>query len=396
MRKNLILPLVIILSFFITSCSHFFDSPDGSIVFWRDKTDTRITSKTKMKPFAHLKYPIVVASQLCENHNLFGVEQWYSRVWQIGNILVVFDAETETVYDWAFAEGALGWNNFQMIQVGNNWWISGNNGIATKLDATTGEITSYEHEVPSHFICDNSNTNSLILEEYQHDEELKKTYKKVYCFNTDKGLIENTWNIFADGTIDDFKCDAKGAFFTCYKKENKSYFAKFMQDGSFEETEIVEEWENDQKHSYHINYMDDKFLYLHAHDLYGDINSMYPSMLKYDINTHVFSRINIDDVTSAKYNLYEGINIEGKTYYICLQEDGKDLKFGLFNEESQKIDLLPQTLAHNYTGFPYACGTKIFLLEWWNLTDIHYEWYDTKTGEYINPVRITLDEILEN
>ncbi len=120
-------------------------------------------------------------------------------------------------------------------------------------------------------------------------------------------------------------------------------------------------------------------------------------MLKYDFKTQLFTQVDISSVTESKYEIFPGPMIDEKLYFICLSNKwGEGLRFALYNSEKNKVELFDQILADNYTGFPYVSGSKVFILDWWNLEVLKYKWYDTKTGEYINPITITLDEILEN
>ncbi len=237
MKKLIHILLLIMISLSIASCRQF-DSSEGSIIYWPNKIDSRVKDKTKMKPFDHLENPIVVAIPLYEKHNLFGVEKWDSRVWQKGNILVVFDTESESIYDWAFSDGSLGWPNYQLLPIKNTWWMSGENGVATKLDASTGEISVYEHGISSSIQCHNLTGNSFLLDEDSFDSKNRKNVTYIYSFNTDKCELEYNWEIYNDDYIEEYTCDSDGNFYACYSREKRKYFVKLKSNGDFEERKL--------------------------------------------------------------------------------------------------------------------------------------------------------------
>lgn len=402
MKKNKIFILIFLVLFWSISisCSNYFDDADGTIFYWPGEYQKKITKKVRMKSFDNLECPIVVAMPFYVNHNLLGIEKWGSTTWQIGNILVVFDTKTEMVYDWAFTKGSCGWNDYQMVPIDKSWWISGSDGKTTKLDACTGEITVYEHGIESHIICNNAEKNTFLLMNNEHYDVENDIYVKTIssfdiCTNRIK---EEKWvlDFEEDEDISQFMCDFEGNFWSCSTLNNKKYLIKLSPNGEVEKIEIREDWTDNKKHSYNVLHVDNNCVFIHAHDYRNEKNSLYPCMLKYDINSHTFIPIDISSISSSLYNLYEGITVNGNCYFICLSEEiGDNLRLGLYNPEKQSIELIEQKFAYNYTGWPYACGTKIFLLDWWNTQNLKYEWYDTQNGESISPKTITLDEILK-
>ena len=120
-------------------------------------------------------------------------------------------------------------------------------------------------------------------------------------------------------------------------------------------------------------------------------------MYEYNISDQKFEAVDISAITLADYDIFNGININGKTFFICLSgKFGENSRIAYYNHENKKLDFLDGVLAHNFTGWPYACGDRIYMLDWWNTQVLQYVWYDVETGEFSEPNIISLEDIISN
>lgn len=88
---------------------------------YMDSDDTaHIEAKRSIRPFSHLKEPIVVTMPVYSSRHLFGNKSWDSMQDQKGDIFVVIDLATDTVWDWIFFPGKHGWTNWRCVEAGSS------------------------------------------------------------------------------------------------------------------------------------------------------------------------------------------------------------------------------------------------------------------------------------
>ena len=374
----------------ITGCNNMYEKIDR-MLYWPEGIDKSITNKTSTKPFSDLDNPIVVAMPLYESHNFLGVSKWGYTTMQVGNILVVFDTKSESVYDWAFTTGSCGWSGCQMLMVNGNWWINGENGEATRLNPETGGISIYKHGVESHIFCEAAEGEKFILSSSSKYDSVKKKYiTEYYLFDTEKcELEEKSYSIETDEYLDiNVYGDKEDNFWFCKYNDNIQYLESFPQKNN----EIKIEY-NEKFHVLEVDLITDKMIFINA---YGTSSEPNPRMYSYDIKSKGCSTVDVSSIISSGYNIFDGVQIKDNIYFICLSKDiGKDLRIAKYNIENNKLELQDEILKYNYTGWPYVCDSKIFLLDCWNMQQIKYEWYDTETGEFSEPRVISLEEIIK-
>lgn len=391
--KYFFLIIIVLSTFFFESCKNCVDTM-SSILFWPEEVDKNITQKTRMKPFSNLEDPIVVAMPLYEDYNFLGIGNWNTKSVQIGNVLVVFDSKTESVYDWAFTKGARGWNDYQMLSVNDNWWISGENGEAAKLNPKTGEISVYKHDIESHIQCQIAyGKNFVLAPSRSYDPEKRKSIFRYYLFNTDSFEIEKiSWEVESDDdSIGGLSGDFNGNFWLCRNFDGNQTLCNLFQDKIVKKEIVYDE----KQHTFEVKLINDNYVFIIAYKYYNDEDSSYPRMYIYDKSSSEIQMVDISDVSLSNYNIYEGVEVNGNVFFICLSEEfGESLKIAEFDSENRKLKLLDPVLEHNFTGWPYKCGSRIYMLDWWNMQELKYEWYDTEKGIFSSPKVIKLEDII--
>lgn len=396
MKLKLLISFLLIL--LLSSCDNMFEFTDD-IFFWPAGVDKNITKKTSVKPFSDLESPIVVAMPIYENHNFLGVHSWGSKVWQAGNVIVVYDWKNDSVFDWAFTKGSCGWNNYQMLLVNGNWWGGGLDGSVTKISPYTGEITVYKHGIVSRIECQTANGKYILLSpEGRYDSESNRTIKKYYRFNTETGLIEDdVYTINCDEVSTFPLCDDQGNFWLTSIMTDKKVLHKLTPAGEDIQVDIPNEGYDEYNHVYEVCLIDGDSVFIHAHDFSNLEDSLYPCMYVYNKNSSRFFPVDINEISFKGYNIYDGIRVDDKNYFICLSEElGKDLRLGLYDPEINKISITDEVLAYNFTGWPYRCGSRIYMLDWWDMQVLKYQWYDTEKSSFSEPKVIKLEDIISN
>lgn len=97
------------LFFLITAASLFVYTIffNGCRLYFEDNQHTvnELSAKTKMQAFDQLDNPIVMTLPVRKHLNLLGNAQWDYTTETVGNVFVVYDTSTDSLYDWAFFEG---------------------------------------------------------------------------------------------------------------------------------------------------------------------------------------------------------------------------------------------------------------------------------------------------
>lgn len=89
---------------YLTSIIVFFSS---IFISCKLNASDELLSKTTIKPFDHLKDPVVIAQQVMWTTTIFGLDI-SSKL--IGSVLIVIDFDTNSVYDWIYVPNLYGYD----------------------------------------------------------------------------------------------------------------------------------------------------------------------------------------------------------------------------------------------------------------------------------------------
>ena len=175
-----LVPLFLSLFVFISCQSWYKTSVDMS----------KITNKTTYQPFTDLNDPIVVNMPVYETLYLWGNENNKFKQNRIGDMFVIYDWESDEVYDWVFYgnEGVFSLPN--IIQVGSNpkYYINSldSTGTIAKLEADKTSVTLYKTDKRGTFY-NNSTPGKYCIKDYWRKTEEDQNLFCLNIFDCEKG-----------------------------------------------------------------------------------------------------------------------------------------------------------------------------------------------------------------
>ena len=162
---------------------------------YMDNDDTaHIEAKTTIQPFSHLKEPIVVTMPVYSNRHLFGNRSFGSMQDHKGDIFVVIDLATDTVWDWIFFPGKHGWTNWRCVEAGSNptlYCSAGmGSGLVGCLDPTKITLDVYNAGTKDVVRSYSTPGNHIIIPDDYYDQEAQTLVYRINSFNVKTGRME--------------------------------------------------------------------------------------------------------------------------------------------------------------------------------------------------------------
>ena len=352
--------------FLFSGCENFYFS-SGEV--------SKISQKTTHKIFSDLKQePIVLTMPVYDKLYLFGNKNWNSKKETAGDIFLIFDCDSNSVYDWCYfnqnkyvTDGRVVEQNYNGKTTYYNfgYWAD---KIAS-IDGESAEINFIDCETfESNWSYETKGKYCLLTETKACPEDEKASTKEMfYAYNTETGQIDSfVSEIKQDKHVPNLLCDMQGRFWGSYSYDNTNFF--FYIDYESNETKIVDSCTQIRKNQecFEPIYLDEKYV------VYGNVgyeNSENP------INDYSsFSRLKIFSLEKNKFvneifikrkECIYGVSIfpVGDSYKIMMSDGNCNIFFCDFSFEMNEI--IPKDrpdLNFWYTGNVFPRGEKLYLV----------------------------------
>ncbi|MCR5286222.1 MAG: hypothetical protein K6D95_11565 [Treponema sp.] len=385
-----LLPLLLSLFVFISCQSWYKTSVDMS----------KITNKTTYQPFTELNDPIVVNMPVYETLYLWGNENNKFKQNRIGDMFVIYDWESDEVYDWVFYgnEGVFSLPN--IIQVGSNpmYYINSldSTGTIAKLEADKTSVTLYKTDKRGTFY-NNSTPGKYCIKDYWRKTEEDQNLFCLNIFDCEKGQYTDAdIQIPTDayGYINIPVSDEDGNFYFSSLLEGYAYLCKINCEAGtyqFNKSIISCYKNNEEKYNYSLDvrYADNEdnlFLFkgqLGKEPFTG--NKLYLSNIS-------GTELQEFDINLDGYNwLVQVIKINNNYYAIVANSAKEKISIDVYELDiesftSKKLNTDDSILIH-FTQEVLVSGTKIFFFNYWNSHKIQYLYFDVETKE-VSPIKV--------
>lgn len=273
---------LLVISLFFTSCKNV-TFPDS----WYKTVETDldfVKEKTEMKPFSHLKYPIVLSMTYTKSDYLFGVKNFGEKTHKDGEVFIVLDVENNKIFDWAYYPCEEGITLNEPVELGcqsvcycSSGW---NRGYLTILSRDTGKIDFVQYNKAANLqYCPSKSNYGLLYDLVNiegHDEiQLDFFDLKNRCVNTDQTLVFPTIMMENNNQI---IADENGNYVFTYQDGTYTYFYEI--DVNTKKAELIEKREIDYEHSMcNLEYADEKYYLIVSHNESYQNLQMYPENL---------------------------------------------------------------------------------------------------------------------
>ena len=385
-----LVPLFLSLFVFISCQSWYKTSVDMS----------KITNKTTYQPFTDLNDPIVVNMPVYETLYLWGNENNKFKQNRIGDMFVIYDWESDEVYDWVFYgnEGVFSLPN--IIQVGSNpkYYINSldSTGTIAKLEADKTSVTLYKTDKRGTFY-NNSTPGKYCIKDYWRKTEEDQNLFCLNIFDCEKGQYTDAdIQIPTDAYwyINTPVSDEDGNFYFSSLYEGYAYLCKINCEAGtyqFNKSIISCYKNNEEKYNYSLDvrYADNEdnlFLFkgqLGKEPFTG--NKLYLSNIS-------GTELQEFDINLDGYNwLVQVIKINNNYYAIVANSAKEKISIDVYELDiesftSKKLNTDDSILIH-FTQEVLVSGTKIFFFNYWNSHKIQYLYFDVETKE-VSPIKV--------
>ena len=355
-----------------------------------------ITSKTSMQSFSHLNEPIVITMPVYQKQGLWG-SSGSTRKTQVGDIFVVYDWESGTVFDWAFFAGKHGLSNWRAVEMGTptKYYDAGEaSGLIGCLDPETGNITVIKNAVHGTFA--NLNNNNAVKSRYGMIQTFgfannEETYT-VYPFDSAIGKVSNesiTVPVYTSGNVFTPCADSDGNYWISYQHNDFNYLAKF--DCSCADVEKFRGFPMNRQSTYEVMSLlcvTDRYVVVS-----DDIAPYYPNVVIYDKENmgEPYKEILLPYLDPDGKFLFRICEIDGMMYAIFARwGEGEIWKLDVNAGGFKRIS----SFDFDFTETVYVRGTRIYFINSRNLQRFACMYYDTASGTVGEVQSFTFDEIV--
>lgn len=394
MKIKLQITFIIFLLFTFSSCNNFYFSSFD---------DSKLTSKSSIKTFEHLKEPIVISLPVYDTLYLFGNEKMGSKNKRLGDIIAVIDIETDTVFDWIYYPGAHSWSNWRLTETSQNptLYLFHSDGL--------GELAMLNPTKTSLSISKTNLHDSLWAQRCYGKyapictTEWNLNKYNVNLFNVETQSIEKTLSVFTDsvGYIGLLRNDSEGNFYftsalnrvySLYKIDVNNLTIKTAKQ-TFNMVSLEEGDKEAQFDNFCVDFISDDYIFLVRYPL-GNYNHKKKI---YFIDKNTFETKKTIEVENAKADHFYDIQFLNGKYYIIgpsWKDSGRVIYLYELDIENETCTKLDVELVFDMTENVYVRGTKIYFMNSRNTSDIFYTYYDVASGEQGKVVEVSVESIL--
>lgn len=380
-----LLPLLLSLFVFISCQSWYKTSVDM----------TKITNKTTYQPFTELNDPIVVNMPVYETLYLWGNENNKFKQNRIGDMFVIYDWESDEVYDWVFYGKESFYSLPNIIHVGNKpkYYINSldSSGTIAKLEADKTSVTLYKTDKRGTFFNYSTPGKYCFRDHAGYSKELEKVLFCLNIFDCEKGQYTDAdiqVPTDAYGYISQPVADNEGNFY--FANVLNGYSHIYRVDCSTETVEIkdinincfksnTEEYE----YTFDVRYViDEENLFVYKGHLglppyYG--NKLF--LMSFTDNVRKEFTLDLDG-----YKWLYRIVCQDNNYY-AIVEDCSDEQHLVYvyklDINNMTVELINENnpITINFNQELFVRGTRIYFLNYLNRHKIQYSYFDVETKE---------------
>ena len=399
MKNFILITLFIQVLFNFTSCDN---------LFFIDESVEKIKEKTTINTFEHLENPIVVTMPVYENYYFLGNENWNSRTDRCGNIFVVIDLETNSVFDWVYYTGGNGWSNWRTIEFtkndGEKCYIDTSSTVISILYPNKNKVQSLKNPTGglAEIYTGRGCYLPLITNEYNSLEN-----KSVYKINSVDILTGEILDVTYEFTTDaigyiSYPIPSKdNEYFISYPYENMNCICSFniqKNTNIYSEIKIpmFDEFSGADGSLYTTEIIFKDYLIIPQETLGTDYSKDEYVIYVYDKNTKSLIKKCFIKNPSKSY-VYLCFENNDELYFIMPQEysdNGKIFHIVKYDIESETSKLI-KSINFDLTQNIYTRNNKVYFLSSRDVCNISYLYYDFSTGEIGQTINIRFEDLMK-
>lgn len=368
---------------FLTSCEFYYSDEAYKSV----GEIKHITEKTTIKNFEHLEEPIVITMPVYENRYM-DKRRKQKRTIKAGDIFVVIDLETDTVFDWVYFGGEHGLTYWRPIEIGRNptryYTSCYETGRIACLNPSSTKVKIIETDMPIAHVFSNSTKGDYFIKssynswdarvfDSKQDKLLKpaitlefgSSCSSEFGFSDENGdiwIVEGMDNINKVVRIDckNVKKTGPYAVFNSYPE------GKEGRDGEFS--------------YYSVCYVNENYVFI-------DKSIVNQSLIFLDRkNNYAQKEIKLN--FSEDEWLSSVVEVNGTLYMNTGNYGGEDnyawRNFYKIDTENCKVELLnpKKSIAFDATENCWVRGSRIYFMCSRDHNNVGYSYYDTETKTF--------------
>lgn len=362
---------------------------------------TKITNKTTYHSFTELNDPIVVNMPVYETLYLWGNENNKFKQNRIGDMFIIYDWESDEVYDWVFYGNETVYCPPNVLEVGSNpkYYINSLDatGTVAKLEADNTKVILYKTDRQRTFFNNSTPGKYCLRDHAGYSDELDKVLFCLNIFDCEKGEYTA-----ADIQI---PTDAYGYINTPVSDEDGDFYFSSLLDGYAYLCKINCETETYQFNKSIIScYKNEEEKYGYSVDVYYVKNEDNLFLFKGQLGREPFSgnKLYLSNILGTelkefdiKFDPYKWLFriVCSNSNYYAIVEDRSDEQHLVYvykldiNNMTGEIINENNPITINFNQELFVRGTRIYFLNYLNRHKIQYSYFDVETKE-VSPIKV--------
>ncbi len=378
-----LLPLLFVSSALFYSCRDMYRSVVDMSV---------ITEKTTYKNLSAVKEPIVINMPVFEEKYLFGNSNNASQTRRIGDMFVIIDWETNSVYDWVYYGGEAYYTFDRPVEVGKNpvkyfSSMSGSGKVAClDPDKTT---VSVKETGKSGMFYNRFTPGKYCIKDYaRYSEAAKKVEFCIWIYDTENGTYsDKDLSVALDNyeIIPMLASDSSGNFWFSYMLDGFGYIAKVdCANGKIEKLNTTIDCRNEEDSSKADFSAKVRFVfndYIFIYKGVGSGNHSEDELCIVDFNLDKVAGT-ISSFLSKDEFIYNVVEVNNSFYGISCNANNENVNFYKLDTEnltSEKVNDEPFQV--DITDNAWVRENRIYLMSSRSTRNVYYNYFDVETKE---------------
>lgn len=401
MRKLL---FILILLTVFSSCS----------LFISDNESKNVVSKTTIEDIVNCNNPIVITMPVYDNQNLFGNKKLKNKQKRLGDIFVVIDTKTNSVFDWVFCENPTGSTIWRCIELGINptKYFSSCETLQCCIQEGKTTVQKFPTACTGNYMenLGSLGTKGLIIGNGYDSNQNEETYI-INVFDSETGYVSSDLSFYTDwiGYIKNPISDDGNKFYVinglnyslsieCIDTEKESITQLPIEINPVEIREDKEELYN----YYILDVNDDKILItkylLGKKSKKTSLNLVY--LKDNDIQNSMKSIICPEKFYSNDESAYfaRGFHYNNEFYAILIKGEIGNKSIAIIKPDFSELTV------ENISGFInfemteniWVKDSKVYFMNSRKLKDVYFLYYDLETNQASEVFNLKYDEIISS
>lgn len=388
--------------FIFSSCSFYIS----------DNESKDVIDKTEFKDISNCHNPIVITMPVYDHQNFLGNQKLGSKLIRLGDIFVIIDTQTNSLYDWVFCENAKGSTIWRCVELGSNpkKYFSSCGTLQSCIQEGNSKIQYFSTDCHNYYMRNNNSygTKGLIIGNGYDNNKQEETYEiKVFDSNTGNILKDLNFNTDWIGYMSNPISDGKNKFYVINGLNNllsiECIDTDFLTINQLPVTINSLEYSEGNRNVYNyyiLDVMDDKILItkylLGKNSKYAFLNLL--DLTDSDLQNNMKSIKCPEDFYNKEEGAYfsKGFHYNNEFYAILIRGDVGNKSLAIVKPDFNEcfMENISDIINFDMTENIWLKDSKVYFMNSRNLKNVSFIYYNLETNQTSEVFNLSYEDIV--